>query len=160
MKKNRLALFLLLLLFSSFASKAQRNINIQYIDDVLITYSINQNSKLTFSNNDIIISQPSGEVYYFAIDSIRKIYFTTGTSLLEVLPKNDITLYPNPSKNYIILSNINAKTPMSIYNMNGVLVMSDIIYQDKSINISNLSNGVYIVKVGNKEFKLVKEWEK
>ena len=157
MKKNRLALFLLLLLFSSFASKAQRNINIQYIDDVLITYSINQNSKLTFSNNDIIISQPSGEVYYFTIDSIRKIYFTTGTSLLEVLPKNDITLYPNPSKNYIILSNINAKTPMSIYNMNGVLVMSDIIYQDKSINISNLSNGVYIVKVGNKEFKLVKE---
>lgn len=157
MKKHRLTLFLLLLLFSSFALKAQRNINIQYIDDVLITYAINLNSRLTFSNNDIIISQPSGEVYSFTIDSIRRIYFTTESSLLEVLPKSDITLYPNPSKNYITLSNINTKTPMSIYNMKGVLVISDIIYQNKSINISNLSNGIYIVKVGGKKFKLLKE---
>ncbi len=157
MKKHRLTLIFLLLLLSSFSSIAQRNITIQYSDDDEITYSISQNSKLTFSNNDIIISQPSGEIYSFAIDNIRKIYFPSGNSLSEILPDNNIKLYPNPSSNNISLSNINSKTSISIYNIQGELVLYEIIYQDKSINISNLSNGIYIVKVGNKEFKLVKE---
>ncbi|MFA6199806.1 MAG: T9SS type A sorting domain-containing protein [Bacteroidales bacterium] len=157
MKKYRLTLIFLPLLLSSFSSIAQRNITIQYIDDEEITYSINQNGKLTFSNNDIIISQPSGEIYYFAIDNIRKIYFPSGNSLSEVLPYNNIKLYPNPSKDNINLSNINSKTSISIYNIEGKLVFYEIIYQDKSINISNLSNGIYVVKVGNKEFRLVKE---
>lgn len=157
MKKHRLTLTFLLMLLSSFSSIAQRNITIQYNDDDEITYSISQNSKLTFSNNDIIISQPSGEIYYFAIDNIRKIYFPSVNSLSEVLPDNNIKLYPNPSSKNISLSNINSKTSISIYNIQGELVFYEIIYQDKSINISNLSNGIYVVKVGNKEFKLVKE---
>lgn len=141
----------------SYSVIAQKHITIQYRDNQEITYSINQNSKLTFLDNQLIISQALGNIYYFDIDNIRKVYFSNSNSLSNIPAQNNIKLYPNPSKSQISLSNINSKTLISIYNIKGELMMSEIIYQDKSINISNLSNGIYIVKVGNKEFKLVKE---
>lgn len=157
MKKHRALLLFLFMTLISYSVIAQKNITIQYRDNQEITYSINHNSKLTFLDNQLIISQPSGNIYYFDIENIRKIYFSNPNSLSDIAHQNNITLYPNPSSNRINLSNIISKTLISIYNIQGVLVMSEVIYQDKSINISNLSNGLYIVKVGNKEFKLVKE---
>jgi hypothetical protein len=141
----------------SFSVIAQKNITIKYRDNQEITYSLNHNSKLTFTDNELIILQPSGNIYYFDIENIRKIYFSNSNSLYDIASQKNINLYPNPSSGRISISNIKSKTLISIYNMKGELVMSEIIYHDKSINISNLSNGLYIVKVGNKEFKLVKE---
>lgn len=157
MKKSILTFIFLILLLNSFSSKAQKNITIQYRDNQEITYSINHNSKLTFSENDLIISQSSGSIYYFEMENIRKIYFSNPNSLLDVVSQDNAILYPNPSSSSISLSNIKSKTSILIYNLKGILMLSEIIYQDKSINISNLSNGIYIVKVDNKEFKLVKE---
>lgn len=157
MKKYRTLLLFLFMTIISFSVIAQKNITIQYRDNQEITYSINNNSKLNFLDNDLIISQPSGNIYYFDIDNIRKVYFSNSNSLSNTPPQNNINLYPNPSNSIINLSNIKSNTLISIYNIKGVLVRSEIIYQDQSINISNLNNGIYIVKVGNKEFKLVKE---
>lgn len=157
MKKHRTILLFLFMTLISFSVIAQKNITIQYRDNQEITYSINHNSKLTFLDNQLIIVQPSGNIYYFDIDNIRKIYFSNSNSLSNTPTQNNIKLYPNPSNSRINLSNIKSKTLISIYNIKGELVSSEIIYQDQSINISNLNNGIYIVKVGNKEFKLVKE---
>ena len=157
MKKHRTILLFLFMTLISFSVIAQKNITIQYRDNQEITYSLNHNSKLTFTDNELIILQPSGNIYYFDIENIRKVYFSNSNSLYDIASQKNINLYPNPSSGRISISNIKSKTLISIYNMKGELVMSEIIYHDKSINISNLSNGLYIVKVGNKEFKLVKE---
>lgn len=157
MKKHRTLLLFLFMTLISFSVIAQKNITIQYRDNQEITYSLNHNSKLTFTDNELIILQPSGNIYYFDIENIRKIYFSNSNSLYDIASQKNINLYPNPSSGRISISNIKSKTLISIYNMKGELVMSEIIYHDKSINISNLSNGLYIVKVGNKEFKVVKE---
>lgn len=157
MKKQRSPLLFLFMIIISFSVIAQKNITIQYRDNQEITYSINHNSKLTFLDNQLIISQPSGNIYYFDIENIRKIYFSNSNSLSDIQTENNINLYPNPSRDRINFSNIKSKTLISIYNIKGELVMSEIIYQDKNINISSLQSGIYIVKVGNKEFKLIKE---
>lgn len=72
------------------------------------------------------------------------------------LPEKDHSfyLYPNPATDIISLNiNINETMVLNIYNTIGVLVKSETIKQNnQQINISDLSNGIYIVQVKSREW--------
>ncbi len=81
--------------------------------------------------------------------------------LEENLISNKIKLYPNPTKNRL---NINAGTEniksVLIYNLTGELILKTKVNKNKtSLNISNLANGVYLVKIntvnGTKTEKII-----
>ncbi|MCX7985967.1 MAG: T9SS type A sorting domain-containing protein [Bacteroidales bacterium] len=61
--------------------------------------------------------------------------------------KGNFTIYPNPASNYIniISNNIKEINKIEVYNINGVLVLTST--NTKNINISNLENGVYFIRV-------------
>ena len=64
---------------------------------------------------------------------------------------NQVTISPNPAKNEINLNSKNLKGNYSIkiYNMTGSLV-KEASYNpanNKSISLSNLTNGVYVIKI-------------
>jgi hypothetical protein len=63
-------------------------------------------------------------------------------------------IYPNPAQNTISIKN---KKPVSvsIYSLSGALLFSKSIRKDEEIDISGLSNGVYMVAVENKRQRLV-----
>ncbi|WP_127846728.1 T9SS-dependent M36 family metallopeptidase [Psychroflexus aestuariivivens] len=59
-------------------------------------------------------------------------------------------IYPNPANNYfeIQFGNTNLKdTSVEIYDMNGRLVSTKNADQNQQVNVSTLSNGVYVVKI-------------
>lgn len=61
-----------------------------------------------------------------------------------------VALYPNPAKNELFIKgdSVKGKTIIKIYDMSGKLVKEELtdISSGKSINVSNLSNGLYIIK--------------
>ncbi|WP_370225546.1 T9SS type A sorting domain-containing protein [Mesoflavibacter sp.] len=64
-----------------------------------------------------------------------------------------IAVYPNPSSNYIqILGHEKNKeeTSFSIYNINGAKVKNGIIKENEQIDIKDFSNGIYFLKLDNK----------
>ena len=74
----------------------------------------------------------------------------TSASLLEKDINNIIMVYPNPSNRYITvkLPGMNSHT-VEIYNTLGKLILSSNFNEQERIDISNLSNGVYLLRAYN-----------
>ena len=67
-----------------------------------------------------------------------------------------ITLYPNPASSEIFISGFEGVQTVEIYSISGVLAMKTTAENGSVINISNLRQGIYIVKVDGKTVKLCK----
>lgn len=97
----------------------------------------------------------------------RSSYFTNNASLsTESFSLTDITLYPNPSKNYFTIdvpNGIERSGKMEIYNTLGQRVMAKAISSDAdlNVNVSNLTNGVYFLNLNlgdsTKTLQFIKE---
>jgi Secretion system C-terminal sorting domain len=57
-----------------------------------------------------------------------------------------ITIYPNPSSDFITISGLNKKENYRIYNVLGAEMNYGTVSENQKINIQNLSNGIYILK--------------
>lgn len=78
-----------------------------------------------------------------------------GTSIPEVtLGESQQVITPNPSCNYINISNIAIGTPVTFFTLQGVLVY-DTIYHD-NLDISSLDVGIYLVRTPTEVLKFVK----
>jgi hypothetical protein len=76
-----------------------------------------------------------------------------------------IMVYPNPTTGITTVEieiSLNTESTIEIYNLSGSLVQSEKLFltsgdTKKQIDISNLTNGIYILKVsGNNQFKTIK----
>jgi hypothetical protein len=74
-------------------------------------------------------------------------------------------VYPNPTTGITTVEieiSLNTESTIEIYNLSGSLVQSEKLFltsgdTKKQIDISNLTNGIYILKVsGNNQFKTIK----
>ena len=66
-----------------------------------------------------------------------------------------VAVYPNPVKNVMSLKGVAAGTEVRIYDITGSEVMS-FVYEGKNINVENLANGVYVLRVNGNAIKFVK----
>ena len=93
-----------------------------------------------------------------------EIALNIGSDLFE-LPNDDVELkmYPNPASNKIFFSlSTNANASLYIFDVFGKLVVeTTVTYSTPNVNISSLSNGMYIVKIQasnqSKTIKLIKQ---
>lgn len=72
---------------------------------------------------------------------------------------SNLTLYPNPSSNYIYIKNLNKIQDFEIYNILGNKLLEVKYKPNLPIDVSNLSKGVYFLKskIGNTTLKIIKE---
>jgi hypothetical protein len=66
-----------------------------------------------------------------------------------------LSLYPNPASNIVYIKG--AKGQVDIYDATGSLVIKQQIAKNNSVDISSLPKGVYVLKLNNQSFKLIKE---
>ncbi len=80
------------------------------------------------------------------------------SAINEAVAAGKVSIYPNPAQNILNIASANEVENVDIYNMLGQKVMSS---QSAQVNISNLSDGMYIVNVrtnvGTVTSKFVKE---
>lgn len=65
-----------------------------------------------------------------------------------------IMAYPNPVKEYITISGVEADAKISVVNMQGVEVLKT---QGAKVNVSNLAEGSYILVVEGEKMKFIKK---
>jgi len=109
-----------------------------------------------------------GDKYYFSVKAVdsaglvcdsvnsKGMLITSCTTDINQISKNEneITVYPNPNNGSFIIefeSGTALKQPIQIYDMNGKLVLSQIINGKTSIDASNLSEGVYNLTIISNE---------
>ncbi|WP_010134170.1 ubiquitin-like protein [Ochrovirga pacifica] len=95
--------------------------------------------------------------YNIQKESILHLVINTLSIATNTKKNTLLSLYPNPSNNYIIISGLNKNQNYSIYNTVGVKIKEGIVYNQEKINIQNLSDGVYFLKLTNgKTLKFIK----
>jgi hypothetical protein len=81
---------------------------------------------------------------------------TTNTTNLD--SDINITLYPNPCTNFLQVSNLNKNRNYIIYNVAGEVIQKGILFNNRPVNIQNLSNGIYFIKFNaGKPLKFIKQ---
>ena len=68
-----------------------------------------------------------------------------------------MVLYPNPANDYVRLEGIEANSEVRIYNAMGALVKVLNANPNEEIGISELSDGLYVLRCGNVTLRFVKE---
>jgi hypothetical protein len=93
---------------------------------------------------------------FFGIDDINYEEVLSTQEFNNTKPQ--VKLFPNPSTDYIQLSNLTQTENYTIYNVLGAKILKGNISDEEKINVQSLSNGLYILKFDNGEaMKFVKE---
>jgi hypothetical protein len=152
-----------------------------YVNDAVSTTGVTQlGSTLSITGNTytlqtVTYTAPSSGVYYFAFNDVTPI-ITAATSLrldtvsiTSVLGTNSYTdlnfsLTPNPTKDIVNVSNTSASiNSIEVTDLNGRVVktVNAIDASNTQVNISDLSSGVYMMKIvsdqGTTTKKVIKE---
>ncbi len=76
---------------------------------------------------------------------------------LNNLKQGKLSIYPNPATNQIGVKGLTENQLLTVYSLTGVKLISKEVSNDVSVDVSNLASGVYLVKVGSQDLKLVKK---
>ncbi|WBV61943.1 T9SS type A sorting domain-containing protein [Chryseobacterium camelliae] len=72
--------------------------------------------------------------------------------------KNNISIYPNPAKDFVTISHLPNETTISILDLSGRKIFNKKYAEAKvSMNISQLTNGTYIIQVDDQEKTILSE---
>ena len=94
------------------------------------------------------------------VTGVRKISFENNnfTAIEDVTTPSTIRVYPNPTADMLIIDGVKAKQEIAIYSLNGAKVLSTQSQEGtNTLHVSDLPNGVYLLKLANETFKLIKE---
>jgi len=70
------------------------------------------------------------------------------TGITEVSDLNKLSVYPNPASNFIKISTLTKLKSLEIYSLTGEKIFEKLLDEDR-VDISNLSPGVYFVKLSD-----------
>lgn len=105
----------------------------------------NLNTLKDFSWNELInfnLSSGDSRVFYSNILSVENTDYNN----------ENVILYPNPTQNHFKVSILNDCSNISIYDLFGrIIQVNECVNSTTSISLENLQNGVYIIKISNKE---------
>ena len=140
--------------------------------DITGTLSLVQNNQYTFEFTvnyiDVLADLTNGYSGGTAFQSGEKISvadFFFNVSITSALSIDDnyefdkeISLFPNPSSDFIIISNLEIIEKYSIFNALGQEVIKGSIKNNEEIDIRNFTNGLYFLKFDNgNTLKFIKE---
>jgi hypothetical protein len=69
------------------------------------------------------------------------------TSVSKLISNPSFQVYPNPSKGEIKINGLTNNTQLEIFDLKGALVKNELINENNIIDVSNLRNGIYLIKL-------------
>lgn len=130
--------------------------NIVYINNNESIKAFGKAESIGISVFFILVATPYFKNSYLP-DTTIKFLSKEPVSVKDDLTSRNYNIYPNPVLNILELKLMVDETPefISIYNLYGQKVFESL-YKEQ-IDVSNLTAGVYFLRIGNKNFKFVKE---
>lgn len=102
-------------------------------------FSISAQTTSEIANNDNVNNHLSEKI--------------SGTQTKQLARNVDINISPNPSRSFIQISGLENSEYYRIYNILGKEIAKGYVSNNETINIQNLKNGLYLLKVNNMHSK-------
>lgn len=159
--KNKLLLpgLALLLTCSIFQQlRAQNSIFIKLNNGTQNSVVLSSLNKITFSSANMFLNLNNATTNSFAISDINKITFGLSAGINDVENESKLSVFPNPASDFIKIKNLPAEESMiTVYRIDGAIVMQrSLSFASPSIDISGLSTGLYLIRIGNQTLKFTK----
>ncbi|MCQ2188987.1 MAG: T9SS type A sorting domain-containing protein [Paludibacteraceae bacterium] len=122
-------------------------------------YNVDEDGYITFAEKSLLIKENRDKKtpVELKLADVSKLLVKEITGVDNTLSESQsISLYPNPASSEVFVSGIDGKQMVEIFSISGVLVKKVSVENGSAINISDLRQGVYIMKVDGKTVKLCK----
>ena len=138
----------------AFDSSGKRNLKTDY------NWDSSNRSWVGSSKSEITYDSNGNEAFNYSYiynsgwiqDAISTYYFSEKMNTPVINPDNiKISIFPNPVKNNVQISGLKELSRFTIFDSTGKIVYSKDIFNNESINLSNLSTGTYLIRLTTKE---------
>ena len=157
-----IAMVFVLAMFATMKTNAQTtDITVRFRTNVNSTPALMQDvKKFYFESENVVFKLGDGTTTTFAMTDVKKMtlaYNEPELQDIEELSANE-GLYPNPVSDmlYFNFNNVGADVAMQIYSATGQLVKEANLSSDGAVDVSDLNEGLYIVKIDGKTYKFSK----
>lgn len=158
MKKITLIALLFYLALNNQMLCAQ-NLILRLNDASEIQNLLSEIKKLEFSDDKLLITMNTGIAQTCPINDVQKLYFgTIATINTDIEAHSTISIFPNPAQQFIEIKNIPVSANrIRIFQTDGKLIMQESTTEtSKTIDISRLNPGLYIINIQNQSSKFFK----
>ena len=112
-------------------------------------------SQLSFENGERLVIENGNDTYTFQLSEIRKMVCSELTDT-EENHVSQAQLFPNPSHDSFIVNGITGTHSARVYALDGRLVKTFEATEGQSVDISELSSGMYLLHLNGQTLKLMK----
>lgn len=155
----RLGLPLIILMLCVCTSlKAQSTVmNVMMNDGTSQSFVMSDADRVYFLGNTYLIVEEAdnANITSIRLDDIRKITCSEVEGVTEDL-QPAVSILPNPTRNVMMLHNLEGSQEVKIYALSGQLVKSLEASSGQPIDVSDLSAGVYMVRTQSCTLKMMK----
>ena len=154
------SLMLIALLFATaFHMNAQSTtvaLVVTTIDGEEQTHFLSDASRLYFENGEtLVINDGADATISYELAKIRKIVCSEVTGTQES-SLTQIQLLPNPSRDRFIIQNLSDNSIARVYSIDGRLVKTFQASEGLSVDITDLTSGMYLLNINGQTLKLMK----
>ena len=153
--KKIVILVLMVLGSVSFVTAQDVAFNIVFSNGTDTTHTMSTSSRIYFSDTQLVFETNNSSTIIYNLSELRKAYFSTPQSTEEI-DNQQLALYPNPAKEVLNIKNLADNQEVTIYSINGTVIMKTVTSGNAEINISELRPGMYVVSAGNMVSKFIK----
>ncbi len=144
------------LLMAVLAGAAQTEVEILFHNADTQTFTVGEAGKIYFDNGHMLIDEGDGIPYSFPLSDIRKMMFNHAVPA-QAIEASDLRIYPNPATTFLHIGGDSARDiPYQLFAMDGRMVMSGISHSGDRIAVGNLPQGLYLLKIDGRTFKISK----
>ena len=118
-------------------------------------YVLDEDDQLAFEGQQTLLITNLGTTHRINIDEIRKIEFVDITNTNES-QANIPFPYPNPVDRYLAIGNIENNQTVSVYSLEGRLLFEKQVSANEPIDLGELPAGLYVLRILDKNLKLLK----
>ncbi|HNZ84919.1 MAG TPA: T9SS type A sorting domain-containing protein [Paludibacteraceae bacterium] len=112
---------------------------------------------IRFQGENVQFNYKNGNSDLFAANTLKSLQFSSIPSSIEEKTSAELFFYPNPATDYIYLKNLATEEAMiSIYQIDGVIVMKGKQSLHTGIYVGNLASGLYLLEVNKQTYKFRK----
>lgn len=101
-----------------------------------------------------MVSNTSTQFHSFPLSSVRtnpsswaKVVLSKPTASIAEGTDNPIRLYPNPAREKLVITGVSSGARIMVFDLTGNCVKQEILSNQNTISLQNLTSGLYLVKV-------------
>ena len=159
MKKKKILLSFLVILFSITTSKGQNKMVIHLVGSNNVTVAMKDIRRIEFQDNNMLLKTISGTENSYPLDDISLITFETKPSVICEMPNAEnieVHFYLNSNGEIIVETQAEIRM-LTVFDLTGKVMTSA---RQNSISVASLSMGTYLLKVETNKGTVTKKFVK